>query len=149
VPAHHSASRAADLHQSVSQPGCRSAVSPGRCHCFPPGQRLWARRREFPGAVLTSAPIRATAVKRAYGSGPVTTRAYHTGIRKVNGTVVWREHPELGVWEAVAALLTEFEKRLDREAMGSTEKSIDAQSGHARAHARARCPTCPPQPRRP
>ncbi len=39
-----------------------------------------------------------------------------------NGTVVWREHPELGVQEAIAALLTEFEKRLDREAMGRTEK---------------------------
>lgn len=52
----------------------------------------------------------------------ITVAAYRTGIRKVNGTVVWREHPELGVQETIAALLTEFEKRLDREAMGRTEK---------------------------
>jgi hypothetical protein len=32
-----------------------------------------------PGGALLSAPIRATAVKRAYGSGPVTTRASGLG----------------------------------------------------------------------
>jgi hypothetical protein len=49
----------------------------------------------------------------------ITVVACRTGIRMVNGTVVWREHPELGVQEAIAVLLTEFEKRLDREAKGT------------------------------
>jgi hypothetical protein len=40
----------------------------------------------------------------------------------VNGTVVWREHPELGVQETIAVLLTEFEERLDREAKGTKER---------------------------
>jgi hypothetical protein len=52
----------------------------------------------------------------------ITVTAYRNGIRMVNGTVVWREHPELGVQEAIAVLLTEFEKRLDREARDSKEK---------------------------
>ena len=52
----------------------------------------------------------------------ITVTAYRSGIRMVNGTVVWREHPELGVQEAIAVLLTEFEKRLDREAKGGKEK---------------------------
>jgi hypothetical protein len=51
----------------------------------------------------------------------ITVTAYRSGIRMVNGTVVWREHPELGVQEAIAVLLTEFEKRLDREAKGRKE----------------------------
>lgn len=43
-------------------------------------------------------------------------------MRMVNGTVVWPEHPELGVQEAIAVLLTEFEKRLDREIKAREEK---------------------------
>ena len=46
----------------------------------------------------------------------IKVTAYRNGIRMVNDTVVWREHPEVGVQEAIAVLLTEFEKRLDREA---------------------------------
>ena len=44
----------------------------------------------------------------------ITVTAYRNGMRMVNGTVVCPEHPELGVQEAIAVLLVEFEKRLDR-----------------------------------
>jgi hypothetical protein len=49
----------------------------------------------------------------------ITVTAYRNGMRMVNGTVVWPKHPELGVQEAVAVLLVEFEKRLDRETRSS------------------------------
>lgn len=51
----------------------------------------------------------------------ITVTAYRNGMRMVNGTVVWPEHPELGAQEAIAVLLVEFEKRLDREAKASNE----------------------------
>lgn len=36
-----------------------------------------------------------------------------SGITEVNGTPVWTAHPEIGVAEAIAALLVEFYKQAD------------------------------------
>jgi hypothetical protein len=37
-----------------------------------------------------------------------------SGVTEVNGTPVWTAHPETGVAEAVAALLVEFYKKVDK-----------------------------------
>jgi hypothetical protein len=37
-----------------------------------------------------------------------------SGMTEVNGTPVWTAHPETGVAEAIAALLVEFYKRVDK-----------------------------------
>ena len=37
-----------------------------------------------------------------------------SGVTEVNGTPVWTAHPETGVAEAIAALLVEFYKKVDK-----------------------------------
>jgi hypothetical protein len=37
-----------------------------------------------------------------------------SGLTEVNGTPVWTAHPETGVAEAIAALLVEFYKKVDK-----------------------------------
>jgi hypothetical protein len=37
-----------------------------------------------------------------------------SGVTEVNGTPVWAAHPETGVAEAIAALLVEFYKKVDK-----------------------------------
>ncbi len=36
-----------------------------------------------------------------------------SGMTEVNGTPVWTAHPEMGVTEAIGALLVEFYKKVD------------------------------------
>jgi hypothetical protein len=48
----------------------------------------------------------------AYGNDQDTVR--DSGVTEVNGTPVWTAHPETGVAEAIAALLVEFYKKVDK-----------------------------------
>lgn len=41
-----------------------------------------------------------------------------SGVTEVNGTPVWTAHPEIGVSEAIAALLVEFYKEVDKRRRG-------------------------------